>query len=66
LIAVAMIVSIVVCGALALTTDWGHVVLVLELALITLFAGFWMLQPVELWTKGLRPTPSASDRTPGV
>jgi hypothetical protein len=42
------------------------VVLVLEAALIALFAAFWLAQTLELWTTGLRPTPSASDRTPGV
>jgi hypothetical protein len=34
---------------------WDHWVLAIEAALILLFAVFWVLQTVELWTEGLRP-----------
>jgi hypothetical protein len=56
-IAAAMLVSVVACVVLAVTTEWGHAVLVLESALIALFAVFWWLQTFELWNEGLPPRP---------
>ncbi|HJQ43057.1 MAG TPA: hypothetical protein VJ831_08230, partial [Jatrophihabitantaceae bacterium] len=43
-IASAMLASVVVIAILAVTTDWQHWVLVLEAALIGLFALFWVVQ----------------------
>jgi hypothetical protein len=44
----------IVIGAAALA-GWGHAVIAIEVALIVLFAAFWVIQTVELWDEGLRP-----------
>jgi hypothetical protein len=52
-IAVAMFVSFVafpVAGCLG----WDHWVLGIEVALISLFAAFWLIQTKDLWRQGLR------------
>jgi hypothetical protein len=54
-IAVAMLGSAVVCGIAGLV-GWRHWILAVEIALIGLFALFWVIQTVELWHRGLRTT----------
>lgn len=49
LLAVAMVVAFLVCGAAWLVTGWPHWRLAVEVALVTLFAVFWLAQTVELW-----------------
>ena len=58
-VAAAMIVSVLGFG-IACLVDWDHRVLAIEAALIILFAVFWVVQTVELWTDGLRPPQTAS------
>lgn len=59
-LAVAMLLTLSVVVALQATVPtWGHAVLVLEAVLVTLFAGFWVLQTVELWG---RPAPVPAGR----
>jgi hypothetical protein len=53
LVALAMVASAVVMGVLALR-GWGHWVIGVETAFIVLFAGFWVIQTIELWHPGLR------------
>jgi hypothetical protein len=52
-IAGAMIVSAVVIGIAGLL-GWDYWLLLMEFALITLFAIFWVIQTIELWHDGLR------------
>lgn len=52
-IAVAMA-SSVVGMLIAKLAGWDYWLLVLEFALISLFALFWLMQTVELWHEGLR------------
>jgi len=40
---------------------WDLWLLSLEAGLIALFAGFWLLQTVELWNQGLRTLPAVND-----
>lgn len=49
----AMIVSSLITGIAGLF-GWDHWVIVIEFALITLFAIFWVIQTIELWDDGLR------------
>ena len=58
-ISAAMLASLVlaVIGHLA---GWSNAVLVVEILLIALFGGFWVIQTRELWNQGLRKT----DRRP--
>jgi peptidoglycan/LPS O-acetylase OafA/YrhL len=53
-IAILMVVSGLVIGAIIIFDDWAHGVLVLEAALIVLFGVFWGIQTVERW-KALPP-----------
>jgi hypothetical protein len=39
---------------------WDQWVFGLEAIEIGLFAAFWLVQTVELWTPGLRPVPPAT------
>lgn len=48
-----MVAAAVVFGAAGLA-GWGYWVLGIEVALITLFAVFWVVQTAELWRQGLR------------
>ena len=52
-ISLAMLATLVlaVIGHLA---DWSNALLVVEILLITLFGGFWVIQTRELWNQGLR------------
>lgn len=58
-IAALMVGALVVLGGAALLTDWAHAVLWLESVLIALFAVFWLLQTVELWSAGIRAPATA-------
>ena len=47
-------------------SGWAHWLLVLEVTLISLFAVFWGIQTVELWSEGLRRSSTAEpDRVRG-
>lgn len=52
-IALAMVSSALIIG-IAGAAGWDHWLLVLEAALIGLFAVFWVIQTEELWNEGLR------------
>jgi hypothetical protein len=53
-IAVLMLGSLAAVVGISLLTGSTSVVLWVEVVLITLFAAFWVVQTVELWSKGLR------------
>lgn len=55
-IATAMLVTLGVTVAATFLSPWDHLVLWVEVVLILLFAGFWVVQTVELWDRGLRST----------
>jgi hypothetical protein len=55
IIAVAMVASAVGMGLYQRWHEWDHSVLWIEGTLIALFAIFWLIQTVELWSDGLRP-----------
>jgi hypothetical protein len=55
IIAVAMVASAVGMGLYQRWHEWHHSVLWIEGTLIALFAIFWLIQTVELWSDGLRP-----------
>lgn len=57
-IAAMMLLATLVLGPLTWVGHWYHGPLVIEAALIALFAAFWLLQTVELWHAGLRPEPT--------
>jgi hypothetical protein len=48
----AMVAAVLVIGVAGLV-GWAHWLLVLEIALITLFAAFWVNQTVDLWHRGV-------------
>jgi hypothetical protein len=54
-VAGAMALAAAVIIPLGLLGGWGHWVIGIETAFILLFALFWTIQTVELWTPGLRP-----------
>jgi hypothetical protein len=54
-IAVGMLVALVLVVGLSLLTGSTSLVFWVEVLLITLFAAFWVVQTVELWSRGLRP-----------
>jgi hypothetical protein len=53
-IALAMLVALAATVAINLATASTTLVLWVEVALITLFAVFWVVQTIELWNRGLR------------
>jgi hypothetical protein len=57
-IAVAMLVSAIGFG-IAGWAGWRYWILAVEIALICLFAVFWIIQTVELWHRGLRTAGTA-------
>jgi hypothetical protein len=54
-IAIGMLATITTTAAAALSGGFSHLTIWTEVALIGLFALFWTLQTIELWTPGLRP-----------
>lgn len=65
-ISMLMLVALVVTVVLSLLTGSSSLVLWVEVVLITLFAAFWVVQTVELWSRGLRRGPPASLPSPGT
>jgi hypothetical protein len=55
LIAAAMVAA-AVAAVVAAALGWQYWVIATEIALISLFAAFWITQTVDLWRPGLRPT----------
>jgi hypothetical protein len=55
-IAVAMLAALVATVAVDLATSSAQAVLWVEVVLVSLFAGFWLVQTKELWNRGLRRT----------
>lgn len=53
-ISTLMLLALVATVVVSLLTRSSAVVLWVEVALIALFAAFWVVQTVELWSKGLR------------
>jgi hypothetical protein len=60
-IAALMVVAVVAAAALA-SGGWDYYILFVEVALIALFAAFWVLQTAELWQTGSRPVPADGPR----
>ena len=54
LVFVAMLLSAAIILPAGLVWGWGHWVIGIETAFISLFAGFWAIQTAELWDEGLR------------
>lgn len=64
-IAIGMLVALGATVAISLATRSTSVVFWVEVVLITLFAAFWVVQTVELWSRGLRrpePVPAEEVR----
>jgi hypothetical protein len=57
-IAVGMLAALALTVAVSLLTRSTSLVFWVEVVLITLFAAFWVVQTVELWSRGLRPVPT--------
>lgn len=55
-IGIAMLAVVVVTISLKFA-GWEHWVLLIESGLILLFAAFWIIQSVDLWSQGLRSKP---------
>ena len=55
-IAVGMLLALVVVVVLSLLTGSASLVFWVEVLLVTLVAAFWVVQTVELWSRGLRPS----------
>jgi hypothetical protein len=53
-IAVGMLATIVATAVIAIAGGFSHLTIWTEVALIGLFAVFWVLQTIELWKPGLR------------
>lgn len=53
-IAVGMLATIVATAVIAIAGGFSHLTIWIEVALIGLFAVFWVLQTIELWKPGLR------------
>jgi hypothetical protein len=53
-IAVLMVVLPAAMWLVSLVVDWDHLVLWVEATLLVLFAAFWVIQTLELWTEGVR------------
>jgi hypothetical protein len=61
--AVGMVASVAATAIFALAGGWSHLTIGIEVALIVLFAIFWVLQTIELRDYGLRPAaPVAGER----
>ncbi len=58
-IAGGMLAALALTVAVSLLTGSTSLVFWVEVVLITLFAAFWVVQTVELWSRGLRPAPAA-------
>jgi hypothetical protein len=59
----AMLGSSAVIGVAAIL-GWEHAVIAIEIALIALFAAFWVIQTAELWHEGLRVTTAGDPSRP--
>lgn len=53
-VAIAMLVAVAVVVAARIISGFPHAVIVVEWAIIGLFAIFWIIQTAELWNDGLR------------
>lgn len=53
-ISTAMLLTLAATVAANFLSPWDHLVLWVEVVLITLFAAFWLVQTRELWDRGLR------------
>lgn len=53
-VAIAMLLALAATVALSLLTGSTSLVFWVEVALLVLFAVFWVIQTIELWDRGLR------------